>query len=263
MSAHAPWVLVTGGAVRLGREIVLAFAHRGWNVACHYRRSANEAATLRAQVEAAGRRCVTVQGDLDDPAAAEAMFAQAVQRAGAPLSCVVNNASSFDPDTGAGFEPRQMLAALTTNLVVPLLLGKLLHAQAEGVANASVVHLLDQKVHNLNPDYFSYTLSKIALAGATRQQAQALAPRVRVNAVAPGLMYQSGPQTAENFALAAQANLLRRPIAPANVAAAVVFLAENDGMTGQTLAVDNGQQLVPLPRDIMFVVEELLAGGRA
>ena len=117
--------------------------------------------------------------------------------------------------------------------------------------------MLDQKVYNLNPDYFSYTLSKLALERAVSLQAQSLAPTLRVNAVAPGLMYLSGPQTQDNFNRASQANLLRQPINPADVASSVVFLAGNASITGTTVRVDNGQHLLPLARDVMFVVKEL------
>jgi NAD(P)-dependent dehydrogenase (short-subunit alcohol dehydrogenase family) len=124
--------------------------------------------------------------------------------------------------------------------------------------DACAIHILDQKVYNLNPDYFSYTVSKLALERAVSLQAQSLAPRLRVCGVAPGLMYHSGPQTADNFALAARANLMRRPTDPLDVAKTCLFLASNPSITGSTLCVDNGQHLVPLPRDIMFVVEDLL-----
>ena len=130
-------------------------------------------------------------------------------------------------------------------------------AGGDGV-DRSAIHILDQKVYNLNPDYFSYTVSKLALERAVALQAQALAPAVRVCGVAPGLMFESGPQDTENFRRAARANLLRRPIDPADVARACVFLAATPGVTGTTLCVDNGQHLVPLARDIMFVVDELL-----
>ncbi len=106
---------------------------------------------------------------------------------------------------------------------------------------------------NLNPDYFSYTVTKLALERAVALQAQALAPGLRVVGLAPGLMYLSGPQTPENFAAAGQVNLLTRPIEPARVAQAAVFLAGNDAITGTTLSVDNGQHLVPLACDVMFL----------
>lgn len=254
------WVLVTGGARRLGCEIVLAFARAGWNVACHHHRSVAEAAALERQVRALGADWRGVRGPLDSEADAEQVFAQALEAVPGQLACVVNNASTFLPDGAADFQAAGMLRQLQTNLVVPLVLARLLHRQA-GTAGAdvSVVQLLDQKVYNLNPDYFSYTLTKLALERSVAQLAQALAPRLRVNAVAPGLMYQSGPQSAENFAAAASANLLKRPVDPAQVAETVRFLADNPCITGVTVCVDNGQHLVPLPRDIMCLVDELMA----
>ena len=119
-----------------------------------------------------------------------------------------------------------------------------------------MVHVLDQKVFNLNPDYFSYTVSKLALERAVALQAQALAPALRVCGVAPGLMFLSGPQTQDNFDRASRVNLLREPIDPAQVASTCLFLASNPCITGSTLCVDNGQHLVPLARDVMFAIDE-------
>ena len=217
-----------------------------------------------------------------DEASCQSIFDTTVAIAGTALHCVVNNASLFVPDEGADFDEAQALAQIKVNLMAPMRFGKwmaALHANgakeaisAESATTAtvtpasasapnhtkpSVIHVLDQKVFNLNPDYFSYTLSKLALERAVSLQAQSLAPTLRVNAVAPGLMYLSGPQTQDNFNRAAQANLLRQPINPIDVASSVVFLANNASITGTTVRVDNGQHLVPLARDVMFVVEEL------
>ena len=268
------WALITGGSVRLGREIGLAFARAGWNVACHYNRSDAEAHALCAELRTLGVDALAVQGDLEDEASCQSIFDTTVAITGTALQCVVNNASLFVPDEGADFDEAQALAQIKVNLMAPMRFGKwmaALHADAAeetastGNANASatqrtkpsVIHVLDQKVFNLNPDYFSYTLSKLALERAVSLQAQSLAPTLRVNAVAPGLMYLSGPQTQDNFNRAASANLLRQPINPADVASSVVFLAGNASITGTTVRVDNGQHLVPLARDVMFVVEEL------
>jgi NAD(P)-dependent dehydrogenase (short-subunit alcohol dehydrogenase family) len=219
---------------------------------------------------------LAVQGELEDEASCQSIFDTTVATTGTTLQCVVNNASLFVPDEGADFDEAQALAQIKVNLMAPMRFGKWMAAlhgsdlkeaiSADGATTAkaasasakpSVIHVLDQKVFNLNPDYFSYTLSKLALERAVSLQAQSLAPTLRVNAVAPGLMYLSGPQTQDNFNRASQANLLRQPINPADVASSVVFLAGNASITGTTVRVDNGQHLVPLARDVMFVVEEL------
>jgi NAD(P)-dependent dehydrogenase (short-subunit alcohol dehydrogenase family) len=255
------WALITGGSVRLGREIGLAFARAGWNVACHYNHSEAQAHALCAELRSLGVDALAVQGDLEDEASCQSIFDTTVAITGSALQCVVNNASLFVPDEGADFDEAQALAQIKVNLMAPMRFGKwmmALHANDdEAHTKPSVIHVLDQKVFNLNPDYFSYTLSKLALERAVSLQAQSLAPTLRVNAVAPGLMYLSGPQTQDNFNRAASANLLRQPINPADVASSVVFLASNASITGTTVRVDNGQHLVPLARDVMFVVEEL------
>ena len=256
------WALITGGSVRLGHEIGLAFARAGWNVACHYNRSDAEAHALCAELRTLGVDALAVQGDLEDEASCQSIFDTTVAITGTALQCVVNNASLFVPDVGADFDEAQALAQIKVNLMAPMRFGKwmaALHADATDGPRAkpSVIHVLDQKVFNLNPDYFSYTLSKLALERAVSLQAQSLAPTLRVNAVAPGLMYPSGPQSQANFERAAHVNLLRQPINPADVASSVLFLATNASITGTTVRVDNGQHLVPLARDVMFVVEEL------
>jgi NAD(P)-dependent dehydrogenase (short-subunit alcohol dehydrogenase family) len=257
------WALITGGSVRLGREIGLAFARAGWHVACHYNRSDTEAHALCAELRGLGVDALAVQGALEDEASCQRIFDTTVALTGTALQCVVNNASLFVPDEGADFDEAQALAQIKVNLMAPMRFGKwmaALHASAteREQAKPSVIHVLDQKVFNLNPDYFSYTLSKLGLERAVKLQAQSLAPSLRVNAVAPGLMYLSGPQTQANFDLAAQANLLRRPIDPKDVAQAALFLAHTASITGTCIQVDNGQHLVPMARDVLFVVDELL-----
>ncbi len=251
-------VLITGGAHRLGAELVTAFAHAGWHVWCHYQHSQATALALQTKLQQAGLRVDTIQADLAQADAVIAMMAS-IERDAGPLRAVVNNASTFEPDTGIDFDPVLARQQLEVNLIAPMLLARELarqQARAPGT-DACVVHVLDQKVFNINPDYFSYTTSKLALERAVALQAQALAPHVRVCGVAPGLMYQSGPQEPGNFERASRINLLRKPIHPGDVAQSCLFLARTPSITGTTLSVDCGQHLVPLERDVMFVVDDL------
>lgn len=254
-------VLITGGALRLGALLCQRFAQAGWQVWCHYQRSVEAAERLQAQLQASGAQVHLVQADLALASERERMMHTIEAQTGA-LDALVNNASLFEPDSGTQMDLPGAHQQLEVNLLAPLSLAALMARQPAPHAapgQRSVIHVLDQKVFNLNPDYFSYTVSKLALERAVALQAQALAPALRVCGVAPGLMFQSGPQTPENFERASRVNLLREPLDPAQVAATCLFLASNPCITGSTLCVDNGQHLVPLARDVMFALDEPLA----
>jgi NAD(P)-dependent dehydrogenase (short-subunit alcohol dehydrogenase family) len=255
-------VLITGGAHRLGALLCSQFAQAGWEVWCHYQRSATAAEALCAQLRAQGHSAQAIAADLADETSRQHMVADIAQRSG-PLHCLVNNASSFEPDSGDAMDVAGARQQLEVNLLAPLALASLMAQTPMDVVHGarSVIHVLDQKVFNLNPDYFSYTVSKLALERAVALQAQALAPAIRVCGVAPGLMFLSGPQTQANFDQAARVNLQRTPLDPAQVAATCLFLATNPCINGVTVAVDNGQHLVPLARDVMFMVPNAAAGA--
>lgn len=247
---------MTGGAKRIGRCIALALARRGWDVAVHYRQSAREADETVAEVKALGRHGASVQCDLADPDAVRLLLARSLDAMGhGPIRCVVNNASLFDYDSVQTFSHSRLDAHMRTNLSAPVLLAHALYELTEPEAQAVVVNLLDQKLFNPNPDFLSYTLSKAALQAATTLLAQALAPTVRVVGVAPGITLVSGDQTDEGFARAHRQTPLGRSSTTEDVAQAVCFAAESAAMTGTTLLVDGGQHLMPLSRDVMFVVK--------
>lgn len=253
-SPTRPTVLVTGAARRIGRAIALELARAGFDLALHYRRSADEAAALAAELRALGGRAQTFAADLSDEAACRALLPAVAARMGR-VDAVVNNASHFEYDEAKSFSHAAMQAHWRANVAPPVLLANALAAQLEGCSEVGcVVNLSDQKLWNPNPDYFSYTLSKAALEAATTLLALALAPRVRVVGVAPGVTLVSGPDmSAEAFEAAHRMTPLGRSSTPEDVARAVRFAIESPALTGTTLLVDGGQHLARQPRDVAFL----------
>ncbi|WBH16469.1 SDR family oxidoreductase [Sphingomonas radiodurans] len=239
-------VLVTGGAKRIGAAIVRACASAGWRVVIHYGCSRDEAEALAAEIGG-----VTISGDLADVAAIDALFARAVAAAGGPIGALVNSASRFEEDRPETIDAALAAQLYAINCTAPALLGAALASQS-GLNHGAIVNLLDQKLQNPNPDFFSYSLTKYALAGATEMMAMAFAPRIRVNAVAPGLTLPSGDQSAAEYDRVARENLLRRPVGADQVAAAVVYLLDAASVTGQTIHVDSGQRFLKRDGDVMF-----------
>ena len=257
-AAVARVVLITGAARRIGRALALGFASRGWDVAVHYGKSKTEADEVVAEIAALGRRAVALQADL----AVEAEVARLVPGCTAALGrpvCIVNNASQFDEDAAQNVSYGHLLSHMAANLGAPLVLARMLYevtpdaARSDETQRAVVVNVLDQKLYNMNPDYLSYTLSKAALQTATVALAQALAPKLRVVGLAPGLTLQSGDQTPEGFEAAHRVTPLGRASRPEDIVAAALYLADASGVTGTTLVVDGGQHLVPSPRDVMYL----------
>lgn len=249
-------MLVTGAARRLGREIALELARAGFDIAVHCHASADDAERTAAAVRALGRRAAVLPADLADEAQARALVRRAVAALG-PLAAVVNNASVFRDDDARRFTYASLDAHMRTNLGAPVVLAQALHdATLEHGAGAvpapCVVNLLDQKLWNPNPDFLSYTCSKFALEGATRMLALALAPKLRVVGVAPGITLPSADQSAAGFAQAHARTPLGRSSTPADVARTVRFAIESPAITGSTLIVDGGQHLWPSPRDVIF-----------
>ena len=231
--------LITGGGRRIGRVIALALAGAGYAVALHANRSRNEAEALAAEIVGQGGRAVVVLADLTDARAVRGLVPAAA--AFAPLTLLVNSAAEFEPDDIATLEAARFERTLAVNLAAPLFLAQAFAAQAP--AGASIVNLLDQRVLKPTPRFLSYTLSKSALHTATTTLAQALAPRIRVNAMAPGPTLPSPRQSDAEFAAQAATLPLARGPRPEDIAAAVLYLAGADSVTGVTIPVDGGQHL--------------------
>jgi NAD(P)-dependent dehydrogenase (short-subunit alcohol dehydrogenase family) len=234
--------LVTGGARRIGRAITSALHRAGYAVAIQANRSAAEADALREEIVRNGGRAAVVHADLADHVSVAGLVAAAAGAIG-PLTLLVNNAATFEPDAIGVLDAGRFDRQFAVNLRAPLFLSEAFAAQARDGSDASIVNILDQRVFKLTPQFVSYTLAKSALHTATRMLAQALAPKVRVNAVAPGPTMASERQTAQDFARQAAAVPLGHGPSAEEIADAVAYLARARSVTGATLVVDGGQHL--------------------
>lgn len=251
-------VLVTGAGARLGAAMARRFAGEGHDIALHYNTSDDGARAVAADVEAAGRRAVPLQADLSSPDACADLVARA--RDALPgLNGLVNSASVFERDTLATMTPDFLRRQMRVNAEAPLYLTQALWRSAEnatpsppgmtggndaedaGHEDGWVLNMIDSKVRQLTPEFFSYTLSKLALEDATRMLAMACAPRLRVNAIAPGLILRSGAQTDAQFEALHDRNPLQRGPTVEDICDMAVMLAGARGTTGQVVTVDGGR----------------------
>ncbi|MGA0598490.1 SDR family oxidoreductase [Enterovirga sp. CN4-39] len=236
--------LVTGAVRRIGLAIAEGLAAAGYDVALHCSpASRHEAEAAASRIGAGGRRAVVVPADLADPASPNAILDTANAALG-PLTLLVNSAALFEPDSADSPDPRLLDRHFAVNLRAPVLLASAFAAQVPDGTEASVVNIIDQRVLRPNPAYFSYTLAKSALWTATQTMAQAYAARrIRVNAIGPGPTAPNPFDGEEGMRAEAAGTPLARPIAPAEIAEAVLFLAQARNVTGQLICVDAGQHL--------------------
>lgn len=253
-----PAVLITGGAKRIGAVIAEHFGRAGWHVVIHYGRSEAEARTLASRLPSA-----EILGcDLADTKAACAMIETLAERLD-DWRVLINSASVFAADDVAGLDVTVNARAMAINARTPALMAQafLAHAQARG--GRRVIQITDQKLANPNPDFFSYTMSKHALASTIAMLSKARRdPADRVYGLAPGAILPSHDQSSAETEVSHRLNLLQRKTSPAEVAQAALFLAEGWLASGQTLYVDSGQQLLDQPRDVIYLARQGRGGSR-
>ena len=234
--------LVTGGARRIGRALVLALAEDGFAVAIHHHRSHKEAEALAAEIARAGGKAVALAADLADEGAVAELLPRAAAALG-PIGCLVNNASIFENDMVTTTSRDSWDRHLAINLRAPFVLIQEFAAQVPPDAGGVVINLLDERVWNLTPYFVSYTVTKAALWTLTRTMALALAPRIRVNGIGPGPTLPSPRQSPEQFLARCRSLPLQRGTSPDEIAAALRFILAAPAMTGQMIALDGGEHL--------------------
>jgi NAD(P)-dependent dehydrogenase (short-subunit alcohol dehydrogenase family) len=245
------WALITGAGKRLGRATASALARQGYDIVAHYGRSQAEAESLAVEVAGLGRGVVTIGADLADTDAPQRLIGLAGD--GRQLSALINCASIFEHDTIADFSEAHFARHMRVNAFAPVALAQAFAAALADDARGVIVNFLDFKLQQPYGDHLSYTLSKYALAGATEVLARALAPRIRVNAVAPGYALPSPDQSQADFERLHSQTPLSRGTTPDEVASAVAFLCANEALTGQTITVDSGLRFRSFERDLAFL----------
>jgi len=241
--------LVTGAGRRIGQALALEAARAGYDVAVHHRGAPDEAAETVAAIQALGRRAIAVSAELSDEAQVSGLIARTAQLG--PLTLLVNSASSFNDDRVGALDRALWDAHLETNLRAPIVLAEAFAAALPADAEGLIVNIVDQRVWRPNPQFFSYSLSKAGLWWATQTLAQALAPRIRVNAIGPGPTLPSVHQAPGEFEAEAAGTLLQRHANPDDLAAALRYLIDARAVTGQMIAVDAGQHLAWRTPDIV------------
>lgn len=234
--------LVTGGARRIGRVLAVVAAEAGYDVAIHVRTVDDEAEAAAGEVRARGRKATILSCDLRKESASVALVGEAEAELG-PVTLLINSASVFENDAFSDMNRASWDLHMETNLRAPLVLAQVFARRLPADREGLIINLLDQRVLRPAPEFFSYSLSKSALWDATRILAQALAPRIRVNAIGPGPVLASIHQDAAEFEAEARSTLLRRPASPVQIGAALRYLIDAEAVTGQMIAVDSGQHL--------------------
>ena len=237
---------MTGAGKRVGWAIAQALLADGWAVVAH----------VRHDGDAVPEGAVAVVADLAEAGAADTIVG--ASEGLPPLGLLVNNAARFGEDRLETLDPASFDSHMAVNVRAPALLtqafARALASKAGGAGGGLVVNLLDAKLAAPNPDFLSYTLSKMALAGLTELSARALAGQgIRVNGIAPALMLLSDGQDEVNFAAMHRFNPLQRGVEPADVIAALRYLIDAAAVTGQIITIDGGQRFWALPRDVQFL----------
>lgn len=254
--------LVTGAGKRLGREMALALAKNGHDVAVHYASSEDAARVLVEEIQALGRNAVAVHADLLDETQVQTLVARSTESLDGPLTVLVNNASIFEYDNLTTATRESWDRHIESNLRAPFVLTQHFAAQApkgardeadEPIAQGLVINMVDQRVRKLTPEFMTYTIAKMGLWAFTQTAARDLAPDIRVNAIGPGPTMQGARQSSEHFANQRKNTVLERGSNPKDIVAALLYFLNAPSVTGQLLCIDGGQHLAWQTPDVLGV----------
>lgn len=254
MTSSKGTVLVTGAARRIGKAIALDLAAHGYRIAIHANSSGQEAEAVANSIRDAGGVADVFLADLSDSKATRRLHDEVTGKMGAP-DIIINNASMFEDDNVRDFDEEQFDRHFAIHLKAPAILAEAMAATLPETRDGLIINIIDQRVWKLTPRFFSYTLSKAALWTATQTMAQALAPRIRVNAIGPGPTLANERQKSDDFSRQAAAVPLQRGPELAEFGATIRYLHEARSVTGQMIALDGGQHLAWETPDVTGVGE--------
>ncbi|MEM7047275.1 MAG: SDR family oxidoreductase [Pseudomonadota bacterium] len=233
--------LVTGGGVRIGQDMALHLAKAEWAVVIHCRHSLDQAQKTVAQINNGGGHAALVQADLDDPHQVDDLISRAQEAIGDPITLLVNSASTFEDDNAETFTRESWYRHMNSNLYAPVMLSRDMAAALPD--RGLIINMLDQRVVHTKVNYFSYSIAKSALWTATKMLARTYAPRLRVNAIAPGMMLKSDAVPEERFAALLAATPMARPLELSDIRRALDFIIHTEGLTGHMIPIDGGEHL--------------------
>ena len=235
-------ILITGSSQRIGRELCLYFAKKGWNIAIHFNKSKRQAEVLKKEIEKYGVKCICIQGNLLNIKIIKKIVATANKNLGS-INCIINNASIFNNDNILNFSEKSWNEHIKINLLAPAAFIKEFSKIKNLSKNKSIINILDQRIFKLTPYFFSYTISKTGLQTITKTAAMKLAPKIRVNAIAPGPVLKNKRQTEKHFNKQSKNTLLGKTVKIEDICKTAYLLANSETITGQIIAVDSGQSL--------------------
>jgi len=235
-------ILITGSSQRIGRELCLYFAKKGWNIAIHFNKSKKQAKVLKKEIEKYGVKCICIQGNLLNTKIIKKLVATANKNLG-NINCIINNASIFNNDNILNFSEKSWNEHIKINLLAPAAFIKEFSRIKNLSKNKSIINILDQRIFKLTPYFFSYTISKTGLQTITKTAAMKLAPTIRVNAIAPGPVLKNKRQTEKHFNKQSKNTLLGKTVKIEDICKTAYLLANSETITGQIIAVDSGQSL--------------------
>ncbi|MEM6907096.1 MAG: SDR family oxidoreductase [Pseudomonadota bacterium] len=254
-----PAVLITGGATRIGAAIARGFAEQGWHVVIHYNSSAQPAEELASALPSAE----TIQSNLSDDDSAATMIAALADRL-PDWRCLINSASVFEYDDATHLDAATYQQAMQINAFAPARTAQTYFSKATSAGLRCVIQITDMKLANPNPDFFSYTMSKHALASTIPMLTMGAAgPNDRVYGIAPGAILASHDQSEDETDVSHKLNLLARKTGAEEIVEAALFLASGVLKSGQTLFIDSGQHLLSQPRDVIYLARALAAEAEA